>query len=82
MYVGFYAKHELKREIVDHPPAKKVDFFQTKCKKYSACPEKPFFSILFHLYSNEIFIKKREKSLLPFYKWSGCGAGEVDPTHN
>ena len=31
------------------PPAKKVDFFYTNCKKYSACPEsffllKPFFS--------------------------------------
>ena len=24
------------------PPAKKVYFFHTKCKKYSACLEKPF----------------------------------------
>ena len=25
------------------PPAKKVDFFQTKCKKYESCPKNPFF---------------------------------------
>ena len=53
---------------------KEVDFFQTKCKKYPACPEKPF--LLKQLFcivtptlstgSSEIFIKKGELS------WSFC----------
>ena len=50
------------------PPlsAKKVDLFQTKCKQYSACPERLFFIITILLYchpylstgSKEIMIKK------------------------
>ena len=48
------------------PPAKTVDFFQKKFRKYSACPEKPFkltpfvFIVTHSLGtgSNEIFIKK------------------------
>ena len=49
------------------PPPKKVDFFQTKCKKYSAYPEKLFHSNHFSLFSplyigsKEIFLKKGEK---------------------
>ena len=52
--------------MVDPPPAKTVDFFQKKFRKYSACPEKPFkltpfvFIVTHSLGtgSNEIFIKK------------------------
>ena len=41
-----------------HPPAKKS--FKTKCKKYSACPEKPYFKQLFCIVTPRLFWSERE----------------------
>ena len=47
---------------IDPPPTKKVDFFQAKCKIYSASTEKPILQNNFSVFctgSNEIFQKER-----------------------
>ena len=65
-------------ESIDPPPTKKVDFFQAKCKIYSACTEKPILQNHFSVFctgSNEIFKKERLCTLKGLSGGVGGGGG-------
>ena len=50
---------------VNPPPAKKFVFFQTKCKKYSACPENLFFIKTIFMYCRPCLVHTGSKAAGP-----------------
>ena len=69
--ITFIQSRLFRGHVVDPPPTKKVDFFQTKCNVILSMPWKPLFIKTIFLYclstgTKEIFIKKGDKTFRGF----------------